>query len=504
MLCHACRVHVRRDFPYCLHCGILRPGVPADASGPPRLTVDGGAEHALSEHVTTVGRGPGNDVVIDHPSVSRSHARIERTAAGYVVEDLGSFNGTRAGARALRSSSCRLADGMELLFGDVPVVFEQPRADRTHLWDGSEDTIVHGGRPQRHGAVAVKQLPDGSYVLRNTSTGRYIELDERDLYVWRLLDGRRSVLDLVVEYADEYGELALAKIERALRVFADEGLLHGTQARPARRWYHVEWSIGGLDGLLGRAYRSFGWVFFTGTGKGGLWGLIVAGLLALWAATGQHRLLDFGGPLGIVAAGAGYLLATLLHEAAHALTVKSYGRRVNRAGVALILGLPFAFVDTSDMWLASRRARMAVTLAGPLTTAALAGLASIGAAAGSAASFQLAVMLYLSTVYNLNPLLPTDGYQALSDLVRRPALREESFGYLFRREGGLWSDLRQRRAPRIGLALYALLALATALLTAAMTPPLVFCVIMVALFPVWLRLGWRRRKLSRGLAGVTR
>ena len=24
MLCHACHVHLRRDYPYCLHCGTIR------------------------------------------------------------------------------------------------------------------------------------------------------------------------------------------------------------------------------------------------------------------------------------------------------------------------------------------------------------------------------------------------------------------------------------------------------------------------------------------------
>lgn len=45
----------------------------------------------------TIGRAPANDLVLDHPSVSRNHARIEFDGAQYRVVDLGSTNGTLLG-----------------------------------------------------------------------------------------------------------------------------------------------------------------------------------------------------------------------------------------------------------------------------------------------------------------------------------------------------------------------------------------------------------------------
>ena len=74
----------------------------------------------------------------------------------------------------------------------------------------------------------------------------------------------------------------------------------------------------------------------------------------------------------------------------------------------LMMGMPFAFVDTSDMWFGTRWSRIVVTLSGPLSTAAVAGTCSLVAAyvpnpivAGIA--FQIAFALYLNTIYNLNP-----------------------------------------------------------------------------------------------------
>ncbi len=45
----------------------------------------------------TIGRAPGNDLVLDHPSVSRQHARLEFDGTDYRVVDLGSTNGTLLG-----------------------------------------------------------------------------------------------------------------------------------------------------------------------------------------------------------------------------------------------------------------------------------------------------------------------------------------------------------------------------------------------------------------------
>ncbi len=48
----------------------------------------------LTKEVSMMGRDVTNDVVVGDAEVSRQHARITRTPAGYVLEDLGSTNGT--------------------------------------------------------------------------------------------------------------------------------------------------------------------------------------------------------------------------------------------------------------------------------------------------------------------------------------------------------------------------------------------------------------------------
>ena len=72
----------------------------------------------------------------------------------------------------------------------------------------------------------------------------------------------------------------------------------------------------------------------------------------------------------------------------------------------------------------------------------------------SGIAYQLAFGLYLNTLYNLNPLMPLDGYQALADALRLPRLREEASAYFTK---GIWSDIKAGRKPgikQIGMAAY--------------------------------------------------
>ncbi|RMF39190.1 MAG: FHA domain-containing protein, partial [Chloroflexi bacterium] len=53
-----------------------------------------GQTFTLSKASVSIGRAPGNDVVIEEPQVSRQHARLTRRGDLMVLEDLNSTNGT--------------------------------------------------------------------------------------------------------------------------------------------------------------------------------------------------------------------------------------------------------------------------------------------------------------------------------------------------------------------------------------------------------------------------
>ena len=73
--------------------------------------------------VANIGRGDYNDVVIDDPSVSTMHAKLQRRDAVWILTDLGSTNGTFVEGERL-TGEAPLGPGTTLRFGDVSALFE--------------------------------------------------------------------------------------------------------------------------------------------------------------------------------------------------------------------------------------------------------------------------------------------------------------------------------------------------------------------------------------------
>lgn len=85
----------------------------------------------LATDSISVGRESTNDIMIQDTEISRNHARIIRRGSGYMVEDLGSTNGTFVNRQQV-SSPRVLAPGDEIGFGEnVVVVYEGEGAAAT-------------------------------------------------------------------------------------------------------------------------------------------------------------------------------------------------------------------------------------------------------------------------------------------------------------------------------------------------------------------------------------
>lgn len=86
------------------------------------LTSDDGASFPLLEEISTIGRIEPSDVVLPDGSISTKHARILRGAQGFMIEDLGSRNGTFVNSEKV-SEKRPLADGDIVRLGKVILTF---------------------------------------------------------------------------------------------------------------------------------------------------------------------------------------------------------------------------------------------------------------------------------------------------------------------------------------------------------------------------------------------
>ena len=373
----------------------------------------------------TIGRGPGSTLQLDDPAVSRRQARISSADGLVTLEDAGSTYGTWVDGHRVSNRS-PLRDGSRIRMGNQELLVERRRdaaeAGRTVVVQPGESLVIPatGGYPKVRSGYALKRLEASEgprrWVLRELESNRFLRMSDADADLFQLLDGRRSLAELVGEARQRFGSTGPPRLARLLSELAERGLLSGVDAAeaapsPDRRLQRLaaprELTWTGAGALFERLYRRGGWVLFTAPALAALAVLVVA-----------------------------------VHETAHGLTLARYGRHVRKAGLKLLLIFPYAYVDTSEAWFEPRRRRIAISAAGPvsdLSLGALFALCCLASPAGVVRDilFQLAFAAYLGAVFNLNPFVDRDGYQILVDLLGEPGLRRRAREQFLERRSGV-------------------------------------------------------------------
>ena len=416
-------------------------------------------------------------------------AATTRAATPRVHPTTAADNGLWADLAARAAAPARSAGLYAQLTRRLAVHPARLEAPSDGIWESlvrRTDTAQY--RPHRVEGVAEETLEEHgqiSTVLRSP-TGRYLRLSPAERELWGLMDGTQSVAQLATQGFLRFRQLLpVTGLVASLRTdgflldppVSVYGGLHGRmEAATVEGWGNRvtsslrqrEFAIGGVDEAAGAIYRWGGRLLFTRLGLAllALISLIGIGCFALLASgvAGSYTLIDSeNAGLSLLALWGALLVSFGLHELSHALAVKHFRRKVLRGGVMIYFGMPAAFVDTSDIWLAGQRARILTSLAGPLCDLLLGSLAAIAAALlppglAGAAAYKLAVASYLAALCNLNPLLELDGYYMLSDWLGLPNLRRRALSFI---SGPLWQKLRTGatlgREERI-FALYGLLA----------------------------------------------
>lgn len=323
-------------------------------------------------------------------------------------------------------------------------------------------------------------------IVRNPAASMYLRLAPCDHVLMSLMDGTRSVDELVMAHAQSHGALAPLHVwglvehlqqnqfiasplpDGQVRAPEPKAPSRGLIARLARGFLRAELRIHGIDAKLARLYRAIGWIFFSRAGAA--IGICLAALgpilLASAFATGRVPRLSVGGSylVGLPMLTAALFATLVLHELGHAMAVKHAGRHVPHAGLMLYFGLPTAYVATADIWMASRRNRLVASFAGPYMDLIASGICALVAAflphaALREGAFTLGCLLLLRVLSALNPLLEMDGYYLLVDWLEKPVLRAHALRFA---RVGLWAKWRQKQALTREEIFFALFGIASA------------------------------------------
>lgn len=105
----------------------------------------------IEQDSISIGRGEDQDIVIDNTSVSRKHAEIRKEGFRWVVEDLGSSNGTFLHGQKIESPQA-VSAGDEIGFGKFSLVFDKV------VGDAETAAGAQAAQPSMAGAEGTMQI----------------------------------------------------------------------------------------------------------------------------------------------------------------------------------------------------------------------------------------------------------------------------------------------------------------------------------------------------------
>ncbi|MCO5170266.1 MAG: FHA domain-containing protein [Planctomycetes bacterium] len=173
----------------------------------PCLVPDGGPRLALLPgRRFTLGRDPGCEVALEHPTVSREHAQLRREDGGWVLRDLRSSYGTRvnderlAGARALAHGDVVRVGDVRLRFDDPLAAARAVRADAAVAEPAREarapalvDLLAARGDPRAALALLERLAPDP---LEDLAIAALLGQEAAAASAWRPEDGALAARSL--------------------------------------------------------------------------------------------------------------------------------------------------------------------------------------------------------------------------------------------------------------------------------------------------------------------
>jgi putative peptide zinc metalloprotease protein len=316
--------------------------------------------------------------------------------------------------------------------------------------------------------VIVEQTYRGevSYVVKDPATHKYFRFRALEIAVMQEFDGKRSVAEIAVALTESGVPIKAGVVENFARKLKEMGLIERSlsersvllleRMRADRRrrlkpdtayrgsLLRMRWSIGDPDQWLERMLPRVRFMF-TPAFVGGsiLLFLVYTAICAANWPVFSDALARLYTPsrytVGLIATF--YLTGIVIiaiHELGHAFTCKYFGGKVNEMGAMLIYFEPAFYCNVNDSWtFPELRQRMWVTAAGSWIQMVIAALAAIvwwfttpGTLVNDIAVTGVLIGGITTVLANANPLIPLDGYYALSDYLEVPNLRQRAFGYL--------------------------------------------------------------------------
>lgn len=316
--------------------------------------------------------------------------------------------------------------------------------------------MVDRSRPAQNPHVSLHQrtTADGEEVtiLKNPVNRSYFKLSKEGGFIWNKLDGKQTLQEITLDLAEQFNVFAPDVVAGLISKLARNGFISNLEIHDdlSKRSFWARWmsnirhvaemrfALGDVDAWVSRMYQKYIFYLFTKPGQLVLAFTAMLGFFTFVFYTPDVLLIfsfQHASLLLLLCLIPLSLAEVVLHELGHAFAVKACGREVHYIGVGWFWVAPIAFTDTSDMWIAARKPRILVNLAGVYVDILVAGLSSFGLFLTENPYAQcifwlFALYTYIGAFRRLSPLQELDGYYLLMDWVEKTRLRQSAIVWL--------------------------------------------------------------------------
>lgn len=375
------------------------------------------------------------EVEVWRDSTEKGREKIALLGPGEVFGEAAALTGLRRNASIVANKNCEL---LVILQSDLTEIMQQDKKVARNMIN----LLFLRNLPEKSPNLTVETRKDANskneYLVRSGSKPIPVVLNEEEFFVWEQIDGNKNLKDLTLAFHKQFKVFVPQRVSEILSELIANGLVSvhqpllefGERGAQKGLWNKLtglmerKFICHDIDKKLTTLYNKFFWIFFTIPAQLLFLAIVLAGAavfyeqgywLIVLALNQQYLLPVFFMLLPI------FLVASVLHEGAHAFTVKKFGRTVLGVGIGWHWLGPAFFVDTSDMWTASKWKRVAVRLAGLYANLVLAGFCSLLLLLSLPELVKMTLWFfslssYILILVYLNPFIKSYGYFAQKEL----------------------------------------------------------------------------------------
>lgn len=153
----------------------------------------------------TIGRGVGNDLRIDNPAISSKHARIIRDKDCFIIEDLGSSNGTFVNGKKITRSIINSTDSITVGKHELKLGWEhgtggfdeEEEKGPKRVIDSLDKTMVVQDRTIIKGGKSTKGVIGGFAIMEGGIVKEQVDMKERVTAIGKSSDAAIKIKGLL-------------------------------------------------------------------------------------------------------------------------------------------------------------------------------------------------------------------------------------------------------------------------------------------------------------------